>query len=431
MRALVVVVCVASLSACSSGVEGLSGDGGPGSGDARAPEDDAMADARQGADADAGTDAERDATPPDDTGATSIDTGVDAGLTPSCEPVVLSEADEDVTSAGIVAHGTGWRVFRASDSASVPGTRILEQHLDPIGQTIRPAASAGPGSRVDVHHGGGGYAVVFGGTVLIGPTPELRVTPLTGGIVGYRRYPDGNHALVRHVAEQLFVDSIQPGGGTLTVAVIPAARWPEVYAAALSQTQLAVVGTTTAGADRLAFGVRTIGADVPWSVAQLPTVLPSADAARVVWHDDRQEWLVAHSVQRSGTRYGDPHLTILAGRARVVLQQPLGMWGAWYGAPISVATTALGYALAWQTAEDIGGGTSGYNDFLLAVHVDASNAFSVEAAAPPRLAATGRLPPQVAWNAATGELGRLWIHRVGDFPPNAGRGQLVFQCGRP
>lgn len=58
--------------------------------------------------------------------------------------------------------------------------------------------------------------------------------------------------------------------------------------------------------------------------------------------------------------------TFLTGpRAAVRLQQPLGPWGAWYGAPIAVATTDVGYALVWQTAEDLGGGGSGFNDYLL------------------------------------------------------------------
>jgi hypothetical protein len=113
---------------------------------------------------------------------------------------------------------------------------------------------------------------------------------------------------------------------------------------------------------------------------------------------------------------------------QVQFQQSLGPWGAWYGAPIAVATTDDGYTLAWQTAEAIGGGSSGYNDYLLGAQIGADNTWTVESYAPPALAATGRRPPQVAWNPTTGAVGRLWINRVGDFPPGAGRGQLIFQC---
>ena len=405
-------------------MEGLTGDGGT-------PPRDAALVLDVGLDANAQDDAEpRDGTPRDDDA--RVDASVDAGLVLPCDPVIISEADEDVTSAAIVADDTGWRIFRASDSSSAPDTRILEQRLDAVGQTRIPAAIVGPGSHVEAHHGGGGYAVVFGDTVIIGPTPELRITPRTGRVIGYRQYGDGSHALVRWSEGSLLTDVIQRRGAMITVASIVDPRWHEVYSGALSATQLAVVGTTTASGNPLVAQLYRAGWGPPTGTVPLPTVLPSTDAARIVWNDQREEWLIAHSVQRAGTRYGDAHITILASRgAAVQLQQSLGPWGAWYGAPISVATTQTGYALVWQTSEGIGGGTSGYNDYLLATQIGIDNTWTVETPAPPAWAATGRVRPQVAWNRTTGAVGRLWIQRVGDFPPNAGRGQLIFQCTRP
>ena len=432
MNSSALAVALVALSACIADVEGLTGDGGT------PPRDDASV-LDVGLDANAHGDAEpHDDTLRDDARVdAAVDASVDAGLVPPCDPVIISEADEDVTSAAIVADDTGWRIFRASDSPGAPDTRILEQRLDAVGQTRVPAAIVGRGSRVEAHQGGDGYAVVVGDTVIIGPTPERRVTPRTGGVIAYFGHPDGSHSLARWSEGRLLIDIIHRSGTMITGTTITDPRWRDVYAGAfslsvLSVSELAVVGTTTASGNPLAAQVYRAGPNVPSGSAPLATVLPSADTARIVWNGQREEWLVAHSVQRPGTRYGDAYVTILTTRgATVQLQQPLGRWRAWYGAPISVATTQAGYALVWQTSEDVGGGTSGYNDYLLATHIDFDNTWTVESPAPPALAATGRVRPQVAWNRTTGEIGHLWIHRVGDFPPNAGRGQLIFQCARP
>ena len=68
-------------------------------------------------------------------------------------------------------------------------------------------------------------------------------------------------------------------------------------------------------------------------------------------------------------------------------------WGAWYGAPIAVVASNLGYTLVWHIAESFEGVSSGWNDVVLATQVGAKNIWSVEAAAPPMLPATGREPP--------------------------------------
>lgn len=411
-------LALASLSACTATVEGLAADASGTSADAGPGPDATAPDARPRDAAAADIGAVADASAPES------DAGLpeDAGAAP-CGPVILSETDEDVTSAVIVPNGTGWRTVRTSVVAG--RSRVFEQSLDRVGQFPQVAMSMGVAERVEVHHGGGGYALVFGANVLLGPAPERRLNAGEGTVVAYRRHDDGSHTLVRHVRDRLDVERVLPDGRVHPEMTIPS-RVRELQAAALSPTELAVVGTTTASdmvrvlhVYRLADAARTLTDTLP------PTLLAS-DATRVVWHDQRREWLVAHSVQREGTRYGEAHLSFygLGG----LLRRPLGPWGAWYGAPIAVVATNLGYALVWQTAESLGGGSSGWNDILLAAQVDASNLWSVEVAAPQKLLATGRLPPHVAWNPTTAAVGRLWIHRVGEFPPGRGRGQLVFDC---
>lgn len=411
-------LALGALSACTASVESLGADASGTSADAGAAPDATAPDARPRDAAAADIGAVPDAAAPEhDAGAPE-----DAGAAP-CGPVILSETEEDVTSAVIVPEGTGWRTFRTSAVAG--SSRVFEQPLDRVGQFPQVAMSLGMAERVEVHHGGGGYAVVFGANVLLGPAPERRLNVGEGTVVAYRRHADGSHALVRHVRDHLEVDTVLPDGRVHPGATIPL-RVRELQAAAISPTALAVVGTTTTSDMVRVLYVHRLADAATTLTDTLPSTLLASDATRVVWHDARQEWLIAHSVQREGTRYGDAHLSFYGGAE--VLRRPLGSWGAWYGAPIAVVATNVGYALVWQTAESPGGGSSGWNDVLLAAQVDAHNLWSVEAAAPPELLATGRVPPHVAWNPTTHAVGRLWIHRVGEFPPGRGRGQLVFDC---
>jgi hypothetical protein len=183
-------------------------------------------------------------------------------------------------------------------------------------------------------------------------------------------------------ARQTRLAGVSSYAGARWWAVIPGplpARVREPQAAAVSPTELAVVGTTSVSDTVRVVQVYRLANAALTFADTLPSTLLTLDATRIVWNDQRREWLVAHSVQREGTRCGEAHLSVY--RRGGVLIRPIGPWGAWYGAPIAVVATDVGYALVWQTAESPEGGSSGWNDVLLAAQVDANNLWSVEAAA--------------------------------------------------